>query len=308
MITFLTDTNPAVLWGIVATIAIGVATVLGFLVGFLYAKHSAHWNLRRANREFPKLFRVAMQSLQRSQDLCGLLESSENCLLTPTQIEQVDRRQTELLKTMNSIVFRQYAVADALNRPRKSTVALKPMDPINWVSNPVDGKTKLPNRIAFESNLQSLLELMAGTDSESGVLLIKIDKMTQLIARHGQVAGDQFISRASRVICRAIRETDLLCRYSTDTFGLLIPHVSYEDGIQLAESVRNSIRYHKFRLDESGPEVLVTASLGYTSCCAGENVDLAINRAGDALARSQRCGRNQLHINDGSNQVHCLTH
>ncbi len=96
-----------------------------------------------------------------------------------------------------------------------------------------------------------------------------------------------------------------MCRLTEDSFGVLFPSVDAEAGRRLAQAVRNSVRFHTFRLHDVGPEVLVTASFGYATCTPEDDAETALVRAGDALARSIRRGRNQLHLADGQSVVHC---
>ena len=75
---------------------------------------------------------------------------------------------------------------------------------------------------------------------------------------------------------------------------------------RLAQTICDTVRHYHFRLEESGPEVLVTASFGLTQCRPGDNADLILNRVENALAKSQRRGRNQLHLHNGDLLVQCL--
>jgi diguanylate cyclase (GGDEF)-like protein len=109
------------------------------------------------------------------------------------------------------------------------------------------------------------------------------------------------------VIARAVREQDLVCRLTEDSFGILFPSVDGDAGQKLAQAVRNSIRFHTFRLHDIGPEVLVTASFGYTACTPKDRAETVLSQAGDALARSSHRGRNQLHLADGASVVHLAT-
>ena len=85
-----------------------------------------------------------------------------------------------------------------------------------------------------------------------------------------------------------------------------MPAVDARTGGELAGTIRDRVRGYRFRLDETGPEVLVTASFGYTRLFPGDTVELALNRAGNALDRSLRRGRNQLHIHDGRGMTHSM--
>ena len=87
---------------------------------------------------------------------------------------------------------------------------------------------------------------------------------------------------------------------------VLMPAVDPQTGGELAGTIRDRVRGYQFRVDETGQEVLVTASFGYTRLFPADTAELALNRAGSALAKSLGRGRNQLHVHDGSSLTHCM--
>jgi PleD family two-component response regulator len=95
-------------------------------------------------------------------------------------------------------------------------------------------------------------------------------------------------------------------RYNRDTLAVLMPAIDALAGGQLAGTIRDRVRSYQFRLDATGPEVLVTASFGYTRLFPGDTTESALNRAGSALEKSCGRGRNQLHVHDGNEVLHCL--
>jgi GGDEF domain-containing protein len=90
-----------------------------------------------------------------------------------------------------------------------------------------------------------------------------------------------------------------------DSFAVLIPSVDAESGRKLSQAIRGAVRVHNFRMHDGGPEVMVTASFGYTACPPHDSAEAALNRSGDALSQSTRKGRNQLHVYEGEAVVHC---
>jgi GGDEF domain-containing protein len=88
-------------------------------------------------------------------------------------------------------------------------------------------------------------------------------------------------------------------------FAVLLPSVAPLAGARVAEALRSAVRQHRFRANETGPEIVVTASFGYAACLPGDPPSLVLDRAGAALAKSQACGRNQLHAHDGLHQALC---
>ncbi len=174
-----------------------------------------------------------------------------------------------------------------------------------WQRSTLDTTTNLPDRAAFDVNLPLMLEAGSRAEQSSGLLLVRIDRMDQLKSRFGIAGADAFVKELAGMITKSTRAQDLSCRLSPDSFAVLIPSVDAESGRKLSQAVRNLVRVHNFRIYEGGPEVLVTASFGFTACPPHDSAESAIGRVGDALAQSMRKGRNQLHVYEGEAVVHC---
>jgi diguanylate cyclase (GGDEF)-like protein len=298
---------PEAVW-LVGAAALLMTAGLGFGAGVYCARNAPKWALQRARKNITQLFQMTVQSLESAHEVCLLLEQFPNLQLSAAQVERLEAQQNRLLESIAGSLERQQVLAELVagEQERKAERTRKPEElRIDWLKVPEDRKTGLPDRAAFEANLSLLLELGSQAEAESGLLLVKVDKLNHLRARFGAAGADHFLKKMTSIVCRSMRDDDLACLYSDDTIAVLFPAVSHTAGRQLAETIRNTIRHYHFRLDESGPEVLVTASLGYSPCLPTDNADLVVNRAGDALSKSQRRGRNQLHVHDGQALVHC---
>jgi diguanylate cyclase (GGDEF)-like protein len=113
------------------------------------------------------------------------------------------------------------------------------------------------------------------------------------------------MKRLGSVVCRAVRDGDLVCRCNGETLAVLFPGLDLQAASRLGRVIRDSVRNHHFHAGETGPEVFLTASFGCTPCRPDENTDLVLARAFDAVSQSQRLGRNQFHVHNGSSLVHC---
>ena len=280
-----------------------ISASCGFFTGTYYARTAPQRALKQACRSVSKLYAVILEKLDLAQEVCGILETSSAYVLQADQLEQLHQRQSRLLETLTNITLRD------THSPDEDVCAADPIQPgelvVEWIKGGEDSETELPSRAAFEENLALLVARGRQARSESGLLLVKADRLAQLKSRLGSEQVRILMKRMAGVICRAIRDEDLVCRYNAETFAVLIPGVDRESGQRVAEAVRSSIRHYKFRVDESSHEVLLTASLGYATCHADDHLELVVNRAGDALSASQRLGRNQLHAYDGSELVQC---
>jgi diguanylate cyclase (GGDEF)-like protein len=283
-----------------------VATGSGFFAGFFCARMSERRAYERARAGVTQLYQTILQTLDAARELCGLLEKYPGTILKVEQTAQLEKRQGGLLEALTRIITRHAPPAPPPEavEAAQATLQSEPFH-VNWLMHPVDPATDLPDRAAFESNLSALLAASRAAGRESSLLLVRVDKLSALVARFGQPHVEKLIKRLAGVVCRAVRDEDLVCRCNSETLGILFPKLDIEGATRLGSAVRDSVRNYHFHADETGPEVLLTASFGCTPCRPDENVELVLNRAFDALSKSQRLGRNQLHVHDGAALVHC---
>jgi diguanylate cyclase (GGDEF)-like protein len=249
-----------------------------------------------------ELFQTILNSLDAARELCGLLDRYPGQVLTTEQTAVLGQRRGSLLESLSKLIAR--------NEPEPEPEAESPAAPtpakLNWVTQPVDHTTDLPDRAAFDANLKAVLDLSRAARRDSSLLLIRVDKMSGLVSRFGQAQTDKLLKRLAGLICRCVRDDDLVCRCNAETLAVIMPGLDLEEGTRLGKLVRDAVRNGHFRGEETGPEVLLTASFGCTPCRAEENPEIVLTRAFDALSKSQRLGRNQLHVHDGATLVHCV--
>lgn len=289
---------PFGLW-IVWTSSLAIALAVGFSAGLLFEKLAVARSFRRASREASRLIQLVTESLDRALRACSLLEKFPNATLSSEQSARLDKQRGGLLDSVSRILSKVRPEA-ITSRPEPKRAGFQ----MDWIRAPEDAVLGIPDRAAFDANLAALLVKGAEAQAESGLLLAKIDRFDQLCARFGADGAQQLLRKATVVICKCMRDVDIVCRFSNDTAAVLMPDIDQETGRELASRIFTQIRNHVFRLVESGPEVLVTASFGYTRCLPLDHPDLVLNRAGNALARSQKVGRNQLHLLDGERMTH----
>lgn len=293
-------------WWLSAVAILFVATGSGFCAGFHCARVRERRAWERARTGVAQLFQTMLRTLDTARELCTLLEKYPGQALQADQAAQLEKRRGGLLEALTRLITRHAPpppAPEAATAPPQKVEEFK----IDWLMHPVDQGTDLPDRAAFEANLGALLAACRTSNCESSVLLVRVDKLAGLVSRLGQSNAEKLVKKLAGVVCRAVRDEDLVCRCNSETLGILFPKLELEAATRLGRTVRDSVRNYHFHAHETGPEVLLTASFGCTSCRPNENVELVLNRAFDALAKSQRLGRNQLHVHDGANLVHCAT-
>jgi diguanylate cyclase (GGDEF)-like protein len=294
-------------WAGGAVLCIAIAS--GFVAGFCCARMSERRAYDRARSTVAHLFQAILASLDTARELCSLLEKLPQQAFAHEQVQQLDQRRGGLLEALSRVMTRiapcSDAAAQAPAEPAEPEVPrIQPLK-VNWLKGSVDPATDLPDRATFVSNLALLLQSGSAANRESTLLLVRVDKMPGLVARIGKPDAEKLMKRLGAVVCRAVRDDDLVCRCNGETLGVMFPGLDLQAAARLGRVIRDTVRNHHFHAGESGPEVFLTASFGCTPCRPDENADLVLNRAFDAVSQSQRLGRNQFHVHNGSSLVHC---
>jgi len=290
-------TPPLLLWTGIAGVML-LAVVAGFAAGLAFAPSWQEWRLKRACRSLKRLYEATFVQIEQSEALCRQLGEFQNEVLAPAQWSRLD----DVVRHLQSA---WHAVAEK-HRPQNVEAAGEPAPfQLEWKREPIDSATGLPDRSALEENLQQLLTMSTASRQVSGVLLVSLDKGDQLQRRFGADVAHRLEARLATVLVKASRDQDLVCRIGPGSFAVLLPCVSPLTGARVAETLRHAVRQHRFRAQEAGPEIMVTASFGFSACLPGDPPTLVLDRAGAALAKSQSCGRNQLHVHDAYHHTVC---
>lgn len=291
------------LLGCGATAVLLFALIGGFYSGVMCAPWLQEWAVRRASAQVHRMYELVVQDVERAQRMCAELATATNGKLSALEWQRMERLQQQFQETFSRIAAAsgaaQSAAGDAGQPPQTKEFQL------DWVKSPADPVSGLPDKRAFEQNLTAMLSRGAESSLESGLLFIRMDKADGLRRRLGNDAVEKLLARMTSLVVRAARDQDLVCRLSGDTLGLLCPALPPLAGCKIAEKIRETVRNYHFRLQDDGPEVLVTASFGYANCGPGDSAELVRERAADSLARSQSLGRNQLHVHDGQTRALC---
>jgi diguanylate cyclase (GGDEF)-like protein len=288
-----------------------MAAALGFVAGYLSARMRDRASHHKARSCLIRLFDAASRSIESAQELCGLLEKASEPVFHPEEAEQLARRGQGLFESISRILTRHRPSVPA-DHASEAQVSTKSSDlrstiltKLQWKVDQVHPVSGLPDLETFKANLDMLVERGAQTQRASGLLVVQIDRLSNLRTRFGTAGADTLLRKMAFISCRSVRDEDLVCQTSVDQIAVLIPEVDAEAGAKLARTVRDAIRQHHFRIEEQGMEILVTASLGYAACQPEDHADTLMDRAIDALRLSQRLGRNQLHVHNGDAVLHC---
>lgn len=291
---FEASTQTLVTCGLIGLVV--TATIAGFVAGLTCAPWLQEWALRKAARRVQTLHTLMVAELARVERMCRLLNEAAGGRLSTAAWERLEQAKHQFQDTWRITAERHAPREEPVDLPTPRPT-VKPFR-VEWVRDANPESNHAVNRAGFDGNLGLMLEATTANAQPSGLLLVRVDKSDQLQRRFGNPVVERLQRRIGDVVQQAARPDDLICRLAPDWFAMLIPSVSPMAGARVAEAVRSAVRQHPFRLDETGPELIVTASFGYAVCLPGEPASLPMDRASEALAKSQTLGRNQLHVHD----------
>jgi len=151
-----------------------------------------------------------------------------------------------------------------------------------------DFLTNLYNRRALFEKLDYEISRSARNKQAVSVLLLDIDHFKQINDTHGHLTGDQVLSGVAGVIKKSVRMTDIVGRYGGEEFLVVFPECSLNNGLTIAEKIRQNIQTSEFV-----PGLRVTVSGGLVEF-KNETIDELVERADIYLYQAKRGGRNRI--------------
>ncbi len=122
-----------------------------------------------------------------------------------------------------------------------------------------------------------------------GVLMIDADHFKQINDVHGHAKGDQVLRELGRILLTVSRSTDAVGRYGGEEFVIVLPGISLEEAMLVAERLRVCIE--RELAPRAGLEQPVTVSIG-VAVSGGESLLELVGQSDAALYAAKRDGRN----------------
>jgi diguanylate cyclase (GGDEF)-like protein len=127
------------------------------------------------------------------------------------------------------------------------------------------------------------------------VVMFDIDHFKRINDELGHLRGDDLLRSVGEILARALRSSDVACRYGGDEFLVVCPDTPLVGAQQVAECLRREIGALTVGNRESTRPV--TGSFGVASSLADETESSAlIERADAAMYLAKRAGRNRFRL------------
>ena len=158
-----------------------------------------------------------------------------------------------------------------------------------------DPLTGIPNRKAFDNELQKSIDRAAKHDEPVCLVMCDIDHFKVFNDTWGHQTGDQVLRLVANCISENVKGRDTAARYGGEEFAIILPQTLLGDAVNLADQFRTKVESKKLVKKSTG-DILgaITISLGVAVYAPGETGIELTARADSCLYAAKRTGRNRV--------------
>ncbi|MDD5329622.1 MAG: EAL domain-containing protein [Sulfuricella sp.] len=154
-----------------------------------------------------------------------------------------------------------------------------------------DFLTGLYNRHRFQEELSRFIADIERRKSLGALLFFDLDEFKYINDTFGHRAGDAMLIRISGEVGALVRRNEIFCRLGGDEFAILVPDVTEQETLALAERVVRAIGQIPFRYE--GQNLRLTSSLGIALFpLHAANAEELVAHADTAMYQAKEAGKN----------------
>ena len=155
-----------------------------------------------------------------------------------------------------------------------------------------DDLTNLLNRRAMVRAIKRELIPRYPAPGAICLALIDIDLFKSINDRFGHHVGDDVLRTFAAVTKTTLRAGDIFSRWGGEEFLLMLPDASIHHGLECLNRIRQVLAATSF--DAIAPGLRVTISVGVTDLHPDDTLEMAVERADQAMYRAKQSGRDQV--------------
>ena len=269
------------------------------LYGRLYEKS---FNINKEEKIFEKDIRQISEKLEKLADnieekLFDILNVAylhrEN-IIKHEEITKIsdDEKFSKILQELEFIKHQNENLTKKLENYHKEIQKLNMELKIAKQDATIDFLTGVVNRRSFDRALEDLLKEVNEKNYNFTLILLDIDNFKAINDTYGHLAGDWVLKEISNVLRTFLRANTIIGRIGGEEFGIILPGVSLENGIKVAERIRNIIENREVRYENK--VIKFTASFGVTESKKEDTKESIYKRADEALYIAKRSGKNKV--------------
>jgi len=159
-----------------------------------------------------------------------------------------------------------------------------------------DELTELYQPRYFELRLREEIEKAKRYRHCLSLMMVEVDNFEEFKKTYGQEGGDKLLKSIAGVVRENLRMGDIACRCGEDGFGIILPEITEEPGVNIRESLKKQIKEtveigERLRRRVKEEELGITVSIGIASF-DGQDREMArealIKQAKEAVTQAKR--------------------
>ena len=156
----------------------------------------------------------------------------------------------------------------------------------------VDALTRLYNRRWLDNALERLLDQAAKGMQPLCLLLMDVDHFKRYNDTQGHVGGDLALVAMGEVLKMTVRPYDFAVRYGGEEFLVILPNTTEDEGVAVAERIRQNVAKKVVVSAEGEPMASLTVSIGLAMAQPEATPRSLISIADAQLYKAKNDGRN----------------
>ncbi|TDX46746.1 sensor domain-containing diguanylate cyclase [Orenia marismortui] len=160
-----------------------------------------------------------------------------------------------------------------------------------------DNLTGLYNQRFFQTSIKDKIEECRERETCLALMMIDIDYFKVYNDNNGHPAGNEALKQLSSILASNVRDEDIVCRFGGEEFSIILPNISEELALSIADRIRRKVSESKFKNQETQPKAKVTISVGVAVFPKDASGDRELlNVADEALYYAKLCGRDNVKL------------
>ena len=152
-----------------------------------------------------------------------------------------------------------------------------------------DSLVPLLNRRAFVRELTRYIAFTGRYNTPASLIYFDLNHLKKTNDTLGHAAGDAVLSHFSSVLLTHVRDSDCVGRLGGDEFAILLSHANQDQASKKADILADAL--HKDPALWNGHAIPVSFAYGAFELKPGDNADIAIARADEAMYTQKRTAR-----------------
>lgn len=179
------------------------------------------------------------------------------------------------------------AVSDRVAASTQSIARAKERFEVERIASRTDPLTKIGNRRRLDEEMAKPVD--------ASLILADIDHFKRFNDTYGHKAGDLILVAFARILRQVAGDRGLAARFGGEEFAIFLPNLPAAEARELADRARLMLERMATITTKGGVSLSkVTASFGVAFAHAGENPDVLVERADQALYQAKDSGRNRV--------------